>query len=366
MQIDAAPKQWQSTPVTSNMCGADAIAEKVDLTNEDQNLQAEPLLMEGAALAAAFAALLKDHSKLGIRLREVPFDWMSGFHRLRGTFYYVTFADGVPTVQEFIEYLYDCLVPYCLPKKNIKQALEAANPTADYGRIIRLGDEAKGLFIRAKNQLESGGEPGELILYTLLEWSLKAPRLVSKMYLKTNANMPVHGTDGIHLGFDDASGLMTIYFGESKIYKDFSAAAKAAFSSMRELISNSGQISREIAILNNVSDLESLDEAFRRRVIEYINPYSASEATLMKRIVHACLLGFEYPAYKRILALPPDQVASAFELQYRKRIAGIWRVVERHYSKELPVTTNLHLFLLPFPSVDNFRKEFYKKLGVSA
>jgi hypothetical protein len=319
-----------------------------------------------SALAEAMTALLKDHAGLGIRLEEVPFDWTSGMHRLTGSFHYITFADGVPTVQDFVEYLYDCLIPYCLPKSKVRDALQGIDPALDYHRIIRLGDDAKSLFIKAKNQLESGGEPGELILYALLEWVLKAPRLVSKMYLKTNNNMPVHGTDGIHLGYDEAKDLLTIYFGESKIYQSFSSAADAAFASMAELLANSGQISREIEILNNLSDLNSLDPAFRAKIADYINPYSTSKLTLQKRIVHACLLGFEYAAYNRILTLEPDKVAPAFEEKYKKRIGSACRVIERHYGKRLPVTTNLHLFLLPFPSLKVFRAAFYEKLGVGA
>ena len=322
--------------------------------------------MDKSSLAEAMVALLKDHSGLGIRLKQVPFDSSSGMHRLTGSFHYITFADGVPTVQEFVEYLYDCLIPYCLPKRKIRDALQGVDPTVDYARIVRLHDDAKSLFIKAKNQLESGGEPGELILYALLEWVLKAPRLVSKMYLKTNSNMPVHGTDGIHLGYDEAKDLLTIYFGESKIYQSFSSAADAAFTSMAELLANAGQISREIEILNNLSDLSSLPPAFQAKIAEYINPYSTSKLTLQKRIVHACLLGFEYRAYNRILVLEPDKVVSAFEEKYKKRIGSACRVIERHYGQRLPVTTNLHLFLLPFPKLSMFRTAFYSKLGVAA
>lgn len=340
----------------------------VDLASNDQTaVEGETAsATDQLAFAAAITALLKDHSGLGIRLKEVPFDWTSGKHRLTGSFHYINFADGVPTVHEFVEYLYDCLIPYCLPKSKVRDALQGIDPVLDYNRIVRLGDDAKSLFIKAKNQLDSGGEPGELILYALLEWVLKAPRLVSKMYLKTNSNMPVHGTDGIHLGYDESKDLLTIYFGESKIYKSFSSAADAAFTSMAELLTNSGQISREIEILNNLSDLNSLDPAFQAKIADYINPYSTSKLTLQKRIVHACLLGFEYAAYNRILVLEPDKVASTFEEQYKKRIGSACRVIERHYSKRLPVTTNLHFFLLPFPSLRVFRAAFYEKLGVAA
>lgn len=335
------------------------------MADEVHALGASTKSMDDTALASAFASLLKDHSQLGLRLKEIPFDWNTEHHRLYGKFFYITFIDGVPSVQDFVEYLYDCLLPYCLPKKLLQKVVPDSSAPLDLSRIVRLGDETKGLFIKAKSQLDSGGEPGELILYALLEWALKAPRLVSKMYLKTNANMPVHGTDGIHLGFDPASEMMTIYFGESKIYQSFSSAAQAAFSSIGELITNSEQISREIAILNNMSDLDALDSAFREKVLEYIDPYSSSASSLMRRTVHACLLGFEYAAYKKLLVLPPDIVAARFEAQYKKRIAGICCVIERHYSKTLPPTINLHMFLLPFPSVQDFRKAFYLKLGVT-
>ncbi len=320
---------------------------------------------EPAALLSALKAMLKDHQSLNLRLVEVPFDWKTDVHRLSGKFYYIQFStDGVPTLPEFVEYLFECLIPFCLPKKKYIPILEKANPTVDYPKILRLGEEAKSLFIRAKSQITNGGEPGELILYVLLEWALRAPRMVSKMYMKTNSKMPVHGTDGLHLGYDAASDQMTIYFGESKIFEKFSDAASSAFSSIADLINNTEQVTREIEILNNLSDIETVAEPFRSRIFDYINPYSNSAATLNKCIVHACLLGFEYSAYKRILKKSPSEIKALFEKQYRKRIASACRVIERHYGKKLPVTTNLHLFLLPFPSMKDLRKLFYSKIGV--
>ncbi|RVG88445.1 DUF1837 domain-containing protein [Sinorhizobium meliloti] len=316
-------------------------------------------------LALAVTALLKDHSAIGIRLKEVPFNWKTDHHRLSGSFYYLTFADGVPTVKEFATYLYECIIPYCLPKSKIQAALKDFDPMKDYGPFVRLHDEAKNLFIRAKNQLTSGGEVGELILYVLLEWGLKAPRLVSKMYLKTNNNMPVHGSDGIHLGYDPANDKLTIYFGESKLYQSFSSAADAAFSSIGEFINNSGQISREIAILNTMSDIDTMSPEFQARILDYIDPYSTSASSLNKRVVHACLLGFEYDFYKRLLKGDPSKAMGVFEERYKKRVASACRVVERHYGKQLPPTENLHLFLLPFPSLPEFRKGFYEKLGIT-
>lgn len=321
--------------------------------------------VDGYALAKALGDLLKDHSQMGVRLKEVPFDWKTAHHRLAGNFYYMSFADGVPTAKEFSTYLYECIIPYCLPKSKIKDAFKEFDPLKDAAPFVRLHDEAKGLFIKAKNQLTSGGEVGELILYAMLEWGLKAPRLVSKMYLKTNNNMPVHGSDGIHVGYDPSSDQLTIYFGESKLYQDFSAAADAAFKSISELINNSGQVSREIAILNTMSDIDTMSPELRSKILEYINPYSKSQSALNKRVVHACLLGFEYSFYTSLLKSDPGQVTAIFEDRYKKRVESACTLVEGHYGKHLPSTENLHLFLLPFPSLEDFRTDFYAKLGIT-
>ena len=42
------------------------------------------------------------------------------------------------------------------------------------------------------------GELGELLLFSFLETDLKAPKLLTKMELKTNPNMYFNGADGVH------------------------------------------------------------------------------------------------------------------------------------------------------------------------
>jgi hypothetical protein len=321
--------------------------------------------IDAYALASALDNLLKDHSAMGVRLKEIPFDWKTPHHRLSGNFYYMSFSDGVPTAKELSTYLYECIIPYCLPKAKIRDAFKEFDPLKDAAPFVRLHDEAKGLFIKAKNQLTSGGEVGELILYALLEWGLRAPRLVSKMYLKTNNNMPVHGSDGIHVGYDPDKDQLTVYFGESKLYQDFSSAADAAFTSIAELINNSGQVSREIAILNTMSDIDTMSPELQSKILEYINPYAKSHAALNKRVVHACLLGFEYSFYTSLLTSDPSKVTGIFEERYKERVATACKLVEGHYGKHLTSTENLHLFLLPFPSLKDFRTDFYAKLGIT-
>jgi len=64
--------------------------------------------------------------------------------------------------------------------------------------------------MRTDKETGRSGELGELLLYMLIEWVLKAPIVASKMYLKTSQQMPVHGVDGIHLGYEADEALVKL------------------------------------------------------------------------------------------------------------------------------------------------------------
>lgn len=80
---------------------------------------------------------------------------------------------------------------------------------------------------------ENKGELGELLLFSFLETDLKAPKLLTKMELKTNPNMYFNGADGVHyLKLSD--GNYQLIFGESKAYSDLSQGISAALDSIHD------------------------------------------------------------------------------------------------------------------------------------
>lgn len=77
------------------------------------------------------------------------------------------------------------------------------------------------------------GELGELMLFSFLETDLKAPKLLTKMELKTNPNMYFNGADGVHyLKLGD--GNYQLIFGESKVYDKLSEGVSAALDSIKD------------------------------------------------------------------------------------------------------------------------------------
>jgi len=85
---------------------------------------------------------------------------------------------------------------------------------------------------------QNKGELGELLLFSFLETDLKAPKLLTKMELKTNPNLYFNGADGVHyLKLSD--GNYQLIFGESKAYDDLGDGISAALNSIRDFKNNS-------------------------------------------------------------------------------------------------------------------------------
>lgn len=107
------------------------------------------------------------------------------------------------------------------------------------GDLSRMGSFVRKAQKQFKAPDPKAGEGGELLLYSFLEGHLGAPKILSKMELKTSAEHYVHGTDGVHL-LEVSDGEYQLIFGESKMYGDVKGkvgssanlGVKAAFASM--------------------------------------------------------------------------------------------------------------------------------------
>ena len=77
------------------------------------------------------------------------------------------------------------------------------------------------------------GELGELLLYAFLECHLGAPKILSKLELKTSTSLYVNGADGVHY-LKLPNGNYQLIFGESKTIENLSTAILKAFTSIYE------------------------------------------------------------------------------------------------------------------------------------
>jgi len=90
----------------------------------------------------------------------------------------------------------------------------------------------------------AGGELGEILLYLFLEQDLKAPKLFSKVELKTSGQDYVKGSDGIHFKFrtnEDGKKILQLVIGEAKIQNNLEEGIESAFESIYTYITQNTQ-----------------------------------------------------------------------------------------------------------------------------
>lgn len=67
---------------------------------------------------------------------------------LQHTFLYPMFGAGGPNIDALVKYIYQSLIPFCLPRGEVKKTTEMAWATKDANAIIALGDRARCSFGR--------------------------------------------------------------------------------------------------------------------------------------------------------------------------------------------------------------------------
>lgn len=142
------------------------------------------------------------------------------------------------------------------------------------------------------------GEGGELLLYSFLEAHLGAPKILSKMELKTSSEHYVHGTDGIHL-LEVDPGNYQLIFGESKMYGDakgrvgssVSRGIKAAFTSMGQVQEDGFDF--DTWLVESQLLKESLDDTKVELLASILLPPASGASTIKKSNAFGVFIGYE-------------------------------------------------------------------------
>lgn len=113
-----------------------------------------------------------------------------------------------------IEKLIDYMPHYCLSRSTYN---------AYKNRPAWLSKIARNKFMESN---KNKGELAELMSFSFLESDLRAPKIISKMEIKQDNNIYVHGSDGVHI-LKTNSGYELI-FAEAKSYTNLYEAIKKA------------------------------------------------------------------------------------------------------------------------------------------
>lgn len=296
-------------------------------------------------------------------------DWMSTFlteeptssspsQRIRQ--FMIAMRENEPMLREFSTRLADEIICYCLPRKRL---LRAKNDNQDNvndlsSAMASLRREARQAFQQYREDFPArSGEGGELLAYAFTEYFLRAPMAVAKMHTKTNANMPVFGADGIHVRYDAQIAKLEVFYLESKVHHTLASGAKDAAKSIRELLDGT-QRERELRLALDFGNFDDMDEAAQQALEDFLDPYGAR--TTDRRDRHVCLIAYSEPAYKNVSnGTAVDEVRAKFRSKCEDRMC---RVETAFAEKKLPAD-NITTYVVGFPSVARFRREFERALN---
>ena len=244
--------------------------------------------------------------------------------------------------------LLDPIITYSLSRKVKEQYKNRA------GILVK---EAKNKF---KNYSQNEGELGELLLYCFLETHLGAPKILSKLELKTSNKLYVNGSDGVHfLKLKD--GNYQLIFGESKMYTNLGYAIEKALESIKEFKEEvnkkgdekSGITFEKSLISDNLEkEFDKEDEDFLIKLV-----YPSSENDFYVDDAFGIFIGFQ-------INITEDE-RKMDNIKFRKIIKE--KVIDEINKKQETINTkiehknlighNFYVYIVPFTEIEEKRKE---------
>ena len=267
-------------------------------------------------------------------------------------------GNGRPRTADLADFVSKKIVDYSIPRSEIKEAKLKDEEENTAFNMTELYKKALTLFTK----LKVTGEGGELLLYLLVQEVLQFPQLLCKMPLKTNPNMHYHGVDGIHVDYEGGQKRLMMYWGESKLNQNISTSIKNCFDSLSGFLlskgGSKGNLERDIQLVKDNLDL--LDEDLENELLKYLDKNDSKFNSLEYRGV--CLIGFDSDKYpKEINKFTSEKLKGEFKselLDWTEKIKkGISNISELN-------SFIIHIFLIPFPSIQEFRDNLLDELGI--
>lgn len=313
------------------------------------------------ARTTAFDGLLDPIVGIDNVLKEVEEDPKLDQPRLL----YLRMHEEQPQLQLLAELLTDLLVDYALPLTKRRQANLASAASRSGGSMAaqaRLVREARQLLLKFTEEHKARyGELGELLSYAIAVHYMGAAQVGSKMALKTNSNMPVHGVDGLHVRANQ-DGTITFFVLESKIVPNATNASRDMIDSISEYQADRAKLLNELRLVNDMSNLDALEGAQREEAKSYFDAYSSTGNYRKRRDVHLGSLVISEKAYRDKLA----HDAKAEHDAHERHLESLYKAKHQRFRDNLArqaEAKNVNLdkcvvFLIAVPDVDELKRAF--------
>jgi len=266
-------------------------------------------------------------------------EFISNFYLIRCT------QQDVRTI-EFFNGVIELVINYALKKDEIPNPIKPTD-------IPALWRKARERFVISN----ISGEPGEIILFALLETEKNAPQLLNKMALKTDSQLHYQGLDGIHIKVDEKN--IQLYYGESKLHKDRTSGINTAISQLEEFHKNPTDEQFELNLVSNNIDVSKFGNSVDL-IMKYLSPYTKDKTNLSKR--YAVFIGYDWDKLlPTSISSIKDDLEGTLKRLFSSEIDSIITICSQKCQSVLK--GRIDFFFIPFPSVQEFRTYF--KEGIS-
>lgn len=250
---------------------------------------------------------------------------------------------------ELVDSLSNQIYHFALSRTEVKRLKEAE----EYGTLVNLAKEK--FRVHTSNE----GELGEVLLYCLLESHLNAPKLLTKLEIKTAKNDYVKGADGVHL-LQVSDNDFQLIFGESKLNSDLSKGVSEAFKSIKTMLSED-KIQHEISLVNSQLIKETADDNTYDYLKSIIVP-KASEDKYNTDYAFGIFLGFN----AEITDEEQEKSNTEFRTELRKKIQDqtmdIIKSINFQINKSEFNGYSFYVYVIPFSDLQNKRKGIIESL----
>lgn len=221
------------------------------------------------------------------------------------------------------------------------------------------------LVVKAKEKLRKAesndGELGEILLYCMLESHLNAPKLLTKLELKTAVNNYVNGADGVHLLKIDNSTYQFI-FGESKLDANLQSGIYDAFKSINTLLKDDlNKLRYEISLVNSNILKETADEESTIILKKLLIPTENNEDL---NIDHSfgIFLGFDIQITDEERKMRNSDFRALMSSKVEKAVKDVLPTINNQIKKNEFVGYSFYIYIIPFSDLNSIRKKIIEKL----
>lgn len=224
----------------------------------------------------------------------------------------------------------------------------------------KLNDLIKKAKAKLKDYKTNDGELGEIMLYCLLESHLNAPKILTKLELKTNSNDYVKGADGVHLLKLNESDYQLI-LGESKLNSDISSGIYEAFGSINKFLDSTSKIELEIDLVNSELVKESYDDASYNALKKIIIPSAKEDETYLD-YSFGIFLGFDIEISDEERKLNNSDFRSKIREKIKYEVLAAKSSLNYQLLKKGYSGYQFYIYVVPFSDLKNIRKEIIKQI----